>query len=618
MSFNPILDTEIETGAPVDHALLDKVQDNFANHEMRLVNEELDVDLVRAYQIVIDDVAQIFDAGNIEDALQEVMAKVNAHDVANQASFQSNGSRISTLETRADDVDTTLTNHNGRIANTETAVATLDPIVSDHGTRLSSAEGTISTHTSQIAALTGRVSTNESDITSLKSRATTSEANIGTNTTNISGLTTRMGTAESNITSLQGTVSTNGTRLTTAEGNITNLQGRMTTAEGSITNLQGRMTSVEVTSSGNSTRLTTLESGNTTISGNKTINGNLTVAGNFEVQGTLSYINATNLEVRDNNILLNKTGTDGSALNSGIDIERPSGNAAIRFDDTLTSKFKVGLLTAMYEVVVSGIAQTISGIKTFVSGIKTDTVSEATTNAGVTVAGVNIKNGLVAGRNVATDGATLDTTVSTVSTNGGRLTTLEGTVSTNGTRLTTLEGTVNTTNANLANNTATLSNVCVMLDKANFISRCVVNTGTLPVYVAAPATNAFGVGTLQSTTAAQEVLYNTFMPVGPLLGQMLNAILMGPAGTTFTVGLRCYNASQALISNVTITTSLAGNGAPQLVEGHFINEGVAATNFPTGTRFVKPYISWTGNTGTVQLGYLSSLPMGYARYALLG
>ena len=42
---------------------------------------------------------------------------------------------------------------------------------------------------------------------------------------------------------------------------------------------------------------------------------------------------------------------------AGVDVQRTSDNGAFRFDSTLASKWKIGLTSAMYEVVVSGITQ---------------------------------------------------------------------------------------------------------------------------------------------------------------------------------------------------------------------------------------------------------------------
>lgn len=144
------------------------------------------------------------------------------------------------------------------------------------------------------------------------------------------------------------------------------------------------------------------------IPGNKTFKGSVVVEGDFEVQGTTTTFNTQTLDVEDSNVTVNKGGSDASAEGAGFDVERVTANAGIRFDSSLTSKFKLGLIASLSEVIVAGFAQTISGIKSFSSGLLSDTIGEVTSAAGVTVDGVLLKDGLVSGRNVATDGSMLD------------------------------------------------------------------------------------------------------------------------------------------------------------------------------------------------------------------
>lgn len=80
------------------------------------------------------------------------------------------------------------------------------------------------------------------------------------------------------------------------------------------------------------------------------VSGKLTVLNDLEIQGTTTTVNTTELEVLDALVTVNSGGTDGSAENSGLEIERPSGNASIKFDATLDNKFKLGLDTDLREV----------------------------------------------------------------------------------------------------------------------------------------------------------------------------------------------------------------------------------------------------------------------------
>lgn len=168
-------------------------------------------------------------------------------------------------------------------------------------------------------------------------------------------------------------------------------------------------------------RLTDLESNDMTIDGLKTFSGDTTfledviIQGSLTVNGTLTAINTTELEVEDAFVTINKNGTDGTANGAGIEVERPSGNAALVFDPALASFWKIGLSASLREIIVSGVAQVISGLKSFVSGIATDTVSEVTSGAGVTVDGVLLKDGLTDGRDVSVDGASLDSHIANTS-----------------------------------------------------------------------------------------------------------------------------------------------------------------------------------------------------------
>lgn len=171
---------------------------------------------------------------------------------------------------------------------------------------------------------------------------------------------------------------------------------------------QSDLDAAEVSIADHESRLDTIETANSTFAGDKTFSGNVVVQGNLQVDGTTTTVNSTNLEVVDKNILVNKNGNDASAEGAGVDVQRTSDNGVFRFDSTLASKWKIGLLSAMHEIIVAGLAQTISGIKDFISGLKTDSVSESTLNAGVTIDGVLIKDGNVDGRDVSADGSALD------------------------------------------------------------------------------------------------------------------------------------------------------------------------------------------------------------------
>ena len=174
------------------------------------------------------------------------------------------------------------------------------------------------------------------------------------------------------------------------------------------------------------TRITDIESNPSTFGGDKTftddvaiqqgltVSGNTVIGGNLTVNGTQTIVNSTDMQVTDQNILVNKDGNDASAEGAGVDVQRDTDNGAFRFDSTLLSKWKVGVLSDLREVIVNGFNQIVAGVKDFTSGIKTDTISESTGAAGVTIDGVLLKDGEVDGRDVSQDGADLDTHIADV------------------------------------------------------------------------------------------------------------------------------------------------------------------------------------------------------------
>jgi hypothetical protein len=179
-------------------------------------------------------------------------------------------------------------------------------------------------------------------------------------------------------------------------------------------------------------RLTDIESNPSTFGGDKTFSDNVVIQGNLTVEGTTTSIATDNLEVEDQNILVNKNGTDGTAEGAGVTVERPLGNAGIQFDSALASFWKIGLVADLKEIIVSGVAQVIGGLKDFVDNIKTDVVDESTLDAGVTVDGVLIKDGLVDGEDVSSLGTRLTTAEADIDSAENRLTDIESNPSTFG------------------------------------------------------------------------------------------------------------------------------------------------------------------------------------------
>jgi hypothetical protein len=115
-----------------------------------------------------------------------------------------------------------------------------------------------------------------------------------------------------------------------------------------------------------------MTTGAQSIAGVKTFQDKAYFQGGIEVTGPSTIINATELQIKDAYITLNKGGTNTSAELAGVEIERVTGgNAGIQFDSTLTSKWKLGIVGALYEVIVAAGTQTIGGLKTFSSLLTT-------------------------------------------------------------------------------------------------------------------------------------------------------------------------------------------------------------------------------------------------------
>lgn len=107
-------------------------------------------------------------------------------------------------------------------------------------------------------------------------------------------------------------------------------------------------------------------------SGVKTFKDKVYFLAGIEVQGTTTLINTTELQVQDAYVTINKGGNDTSAAGAGFEVDGiTGGNAAIQYDSTLASKWKIGKIGALYEVIVAAGTQVIGGLKTFSSLLTT-------------------------------------------------------------------------------------------------------------------------------------------------------------------------------------------------------------------------------------------------------
>ena len=86
---------------------------------------------------------------------------------------------------------------------------------------------------------------------------------------------------------------------------------------------------------------------------------NVIVPGNLTVNGTTTTVNSTDLEVTDNNITLNNNGSDASAEQAGLTVERTGTDGCIKFNNSLSSKWEIGLIGSTIEVADISSAQTL-------------------------------------------------------------------------------------------------------------------------------------------------------------------------------------------------------------------------------------------------------------------
>ncbi|MGV8130683.1 MAG: hypothetical protein ACP5N7_01110 [Candidatus Pacearchaeota archaeon] len=132
--------------------------------------------------------------------------------------------------------------------------------------------------------------------------------------------------------------------------------------------ITGQKTFSAITNFTNATQSTDKDTGAVIIEGglgvekNTYIGGNLVVTGDAQVNGTTTFINSTNLEITDPNIILNKGGTQLTADDaSGITIEMSDAtHAKIIYDKDATSKFKCGNSTTEKEIVTISDSQILT------------------------------------------------------------------------------------------------------------------------------------------------------------------------------------------------------------------------------------------------------------------
>lgn len=90
------------------------------------------------------------------------------------------------------------------------------------------------------------------------------------------------------------------------------------------------------------------------------LNGNVTIENDLIVNGTTVTVNATTLEVADKNIVLNNGGSDATAEDAGLTVNRDSVQGSLIFDSSKASKWKAGLEGSENELIDDSSTQTIT------------------------------------------------------------------------------------------------------------------------------------------------------------------------------------------------------------------------------------------------------------------
>ncbi len=110
---------------------------------------------------------------------------------------------------------------------------------------------------------------------------------------------------------------------------------------------------------------------------NLTLGGALStvvIPGNLQVEGGVTYVNTTDLEVTDKNILVNKGGNAASMTGAGLTVDNTEGvDGSFVYDSTLASKWKCGLVGSEIEIVNISSSQSLTN-KTLVDGTINNTI----------------------------------------------------------------------------------------------------------------------------------------------------------------------------------------------------------------------------------------------------
>jgi hypothetical protein len=112
------------------------------------------------------------------------------------------------------------------------------------------------------------------------------------------------------------------------------------------------------------------KTGDESIAGDKTFSDDVIISGDLTVNGTNTILNVSTVESEDQNILVNKGGTDGTSEGAGLTVARTGTSGSFIYADAASSKWKCGALGTEKEIVDLSSGQTLTN-KTIAGGSNT-------------------------------------------------------------------------------------------------------------------------------------------------------------------------------------------------------------------------------------------------------
>lgn len=257
MPFNPIEESEIETGQPVDNALLTKVKVNFDDHEGRIdvldqmLESEDPIDTIGA-RVLMDNthVHQFATGANAQIQMDNADAKLVSLDAAltqlsddTDTEFSSDRYRLNQIEALNVTQGNTLSTHSGQIAN---IINNLDDLADANTAQ----DVVINYHDASIDNINAQVVLQDAAITELEGDVSSLEATVGNHTVSIADNTSRLDVVEPIVSSHTGTLSSHSSSIGTNSSDISILQNTVGTHTTDISDLRSDVTTLQNSSGG--------------------------------------------------------------------------------------------------------------------------------------------------------------------------------------------------------------------------------------------------------------------------------------------------------------------------------------------------------------------------------